>query len=144
LFFSSTDFVTLFLLDDPLSQTWQDESGGARREGADASATADAGGTDGLVDDDEEGGDDDAEQDDEAVRLEELLTGLAVDDDEAARGYKVDHEDEQFLSGKFVYQQQGEEEDQEEARQQKQANATAGAAAAAAFLSDPTPPKFAF
>lgn len=96
-----------------------DDEGGARRAGAAAEG--------------EEGAAAEEGDDEEAVRLNELLAGLAVDDD--TYHFKVDPEDEKFLSGKFVAP-----EGVLAAAVEKQLSP----AAAAALLSDPSPPKFNF
>jgi len=46
------------------------------------------------------GGDGEAVADEEAVRLDELLSGLTVDDE--AHRFRVDEADARFLSGAFV------------------------------------------
>jgi len=151
---------------------YKDESG-ARRQGAtagegphgmdgtpDGGVAADGGGTAATDQEagkqaDETGDGDEDDDDDEAVRLEELLTGLNVNDDEAARGFKVDHEDAQFLAGKFVFSQDGDQEDGEEEEEGgggdagkkkggKSFKGRSAAASAAAYLADPSPPKFTF
>ena len=83
-------------------------------------------------------GADGEEVDEEGVRLEELLLGLAVDDPEAAYGFREDEDDAKFLAGGFV------PESDAVAAAATSASSPDRAAAAAAFLADPSPPKFNF